>query len=108
MVATLIERNTFFTNHRIIYSTVKLRLQYVVLVHYTTDYKTRNSWFNMASKYIAGVGTDIENSCSILEPPDILTAYCTFVPIFFFSSFKFHTTNDILTHLEFRLKTIHR
>ena len=30
----------------------------------------------MASKYIAGVGTDIENSCSLLEPPDILTAYC--------------------------------
>ena len=107
MVATLIERNTFFTNHRIIYSTVKLRLQYVVLVHYTTDYKTRNSWSNMDSKYIAGVGTDIENSCSIMESPNILTAYCTFVPIPF-PSFKFHTTNDILTHLEFRLKTIHR
>ena len=74
------------TNQRIIHSTIKLRLQYVVLVHYTTDYKTRNSWFNMASKYIAGVGTDIENSCSILEPPDILTASCTFVPIFFHHS----------------------
>ena len=106
MVATLIERNTFLTNQRIIYSTIKLRLQYVVLVHYTTDYKTRNSWFNMASKYIAGVGIDIENSCSILESPNILTAYCTFVPIPF-PSFKFHTTNDILTHLEVSLKIIH-
>ena len=107
MVATLIERNTFFTNHRIIYSTVKLRLQYVVLVHYTTDYKTRNSWSNMDSKYIAGVGTDIENSCSIMGSPNILTAYYTFVPILF-SSFKFHTTNDILTHLEVSLKILHR
>ena len=89
MVATLIERNTVLTNQRIIHSTIKLRLQYLVLVHYTTDYKTRNSWFNMASKYIAGVGTDIENSCSLLEPPDILTAYCTFVPIFF------HPSNSI-------------
>ena len=89
MVTTLIERHTFFTNHRIIYSTVKLRLQYVVLIRYTADYKTRNSWSNMDSKYIAGVGTDIENSCSILESPNILTAYCTFVPILF------HPSNSI-------------
>ena len=107
MVTTLIERNTFWTNQRISHSTIKLRLQYVVLVHDTTDYKTRNSWLNMASKYIAGVGTDIENSCSIMGSPNILTAYYTFVPILF-SSFKFHTTNDILTHLEVSLKILHR